>query len=119
MEVLRTFCMVNLKGRTNATDFYRSLELLTDECGDLTVRVGSSLSWYGAWLTLLAQDRKDEFRLMAYTWCVTQQFKSAGRFMFPRGRQSTKPGGLARSCRGCPHPGINLPMNFRPDPKKP
>jgi hypothetical protein len=119
MEVLRTFCMLNLKGRTNATDFYRSLELLTDERGELTVRVRSYILCPRAWLILFTQNCEDEFCLMAYTWRVTQQFKSAGRFMFPRGRQATKPGGLAHSCRGCPHPGINLPMNFQPDPEKP
>jgi hypothetical protein len=61
----------------------------------------------------------DEFRLMVYAWRAVQQFREGGRFMLAGGHRSTLAGGLALTCCACPHPGINLPLDWMRNVRKP
>jgi hypothetical protein len=56
---------------------------------------------------------------MAYAWRVVEQFKEAGRWMFPDGRKNTQPGGIALTCRACPQPGQNISLRPIADDPKP
>jgi hypothetical protein len=55
---------------------------------------------------------------MVYAWRVFEQFKDAGRWMFPNGRQATSAGGIALVCRACPQPGQNIPLRTTKDDPK-
>lgn len=46
-------------------------------------------------------------------WRNIMAFKRAGRGQDPSGIAGTSPGGLTVECPACPHPGRNLPDDWR------
>jgi hypothetical protein len=54
---------------------------------------------------------------MAYQWRLVKLFRWSGRLLEKGGPKSTPLGGLAMSCRACPHPGINLPDDWADHPE--
>ncbi|KII90795.1 hypothetical protein PLICRDRAFT_67573, partial [Plicaturopsis crispa FD-325 SS-3] len=95
MEVLRLFHTVNLQGRISAFDFYKSLELMTNPN-----RLNP------------LPDRLAVFMIIIREWRNMIMLKRAGRFHLG-GVEGTGLGELALKCRACPHPGINLPPDWR------
>ncbi|KAL6298299.1 hypothetical protein BKA93DRAFT_754282 [Sparassis latifolia] len=92
MCLLRLFHTLNLQGKIMAYDFYKSLELRTDNM---------------SLLKLL--DRLPAFMLMVRQWHHIKMAKHVGHSYDSGSISSTNPGGLAIQCRACLHPGINLP----------
>ncbi|KAL1947382.1 hypothetical protein VTO73DRAFT_14343 [Trametes versicolor] len=99
--VLRHFHLLNLQGKLPAYDFYRTLELQTDNTGLKSL-----------------PDRSELFMLMVREWRHVTMAKRAGRGHDSSGIGETRPGELAVTCRACPRPGVNLPdgwENARPE----
>ncbi|KAI9069929.1 hypothetical protein FKP32DRAFT_1537310, partial [Trametes sanguinea] len=94
-QLLRTFHLLNLQGKATAYDFYRSLELATDNTG----------------LAKLP-DRSESFMNMVRQWRHITMTKRGGRGHDQAGIQGTKPGELAVGCRACPEVGVNLPPGW-------
>ncbi|CDO74326.1 hypothetical protein BN946_scf184348.g1 [Trametes cinnabarina] len=92
MVLLRQFHLLNLQGKLPAYDFYRALELATDNIG----------------LEHLP-DRSSAFMLMVREWRHVVMAKRAGRGHDATGIGGFNPGELAVRCRACPEPGVNLP----------
>ncbi|KAK7045327.1 hypothetical protein VNI00_007576 [Paramarasmius palmivorus] len=95
-ELLRHFHILNLQGQVPPTDYYRSLEQLTD---------GSGLTYI--------PDRLQQFMLMVRQWRHLKAMKRCGRGHDPSGIAGTKWGEATVPCRCCPHPDKNLPKDWR------
>lgn len=80
MALLRHFHLLNLQGKLPAYDFYRALELATDNVGlhRLPVSVTSLNCCFESTLTFL-QDRASMFMLMVREWRHVTMAKRAGR----------------------------------------
>ncbi|KAJ7429396.1 hypothetical protein B0H11DRAFT_1768213 [Mycena galericulata] len=98
-EVLRQFQNLNCLGKVSGYDYYRTLELLTDNTG-----------------TIAVPDRRRSFMRMVRQWRNIKMFKRAGRGHAASGIDGTEDGELALLCRACPQPEINLPENWREEP---
>lgn len=55
---------------------------------------------------------------MVREWYILKALKCADRDHDPSGIDSTQPGGLAITCRACPHPGKNLAEGWQDAPSK-
>ncbi|KAJ7074866.1 hypothetical protein B0H15DRAFT_925610 [Mycena belliarum] len=97
--LLRHFHTLNTLGKVSGYDYYRSLELLTDNTGNVKL-----------------PDRRRPFMRCAREWRNIQLFKRAGRAHDPGGIEGTEDGGLSLFCHACPQPQINLPENWRDEP---
>ncbi|KAK7021775.1 hypothetical protein VNI00_017286 [Paramarasmius palmivorus] len=95
-EVLRLFHVLSLQGHIPLTNFYRSLERMTD----------------GGGLRKDIPDRLEQFRIMFREWRHIKVAKRAGRGHDPSGVKGTEKGNTTIPCRACPHPGINLPPDW-------
>jgi hypothetical protein len=62
------------------------------------------------------QDRYPEFLRITREWQHIRMLKRAGRGHDPEGIANTKPGECALLCPACPHPGKNLPENWKDAP---
>ncbi|KAJ6532331.1 hypothetical protein DFH09DRAFT_1408462 [Mycena vulgaris] len=98
---LRLFHIMALEAKCSGSEFYNSIARSTDNSG-----------------TEPAQDRYDEFLRMAREWRHLQMLKRAGRGHDPQGVEKTKDGECALLCPACPHPGKNLPENWKDAPKE-
>ncbi|KAK7022721.1 hypothetical protein VNI00_016997 [Paramarasmius palmivorus] len=94
-NLMRTFHLINLQGHLSPTDFYRSLERMTDGTG----------------LRKLP-DRLTQFMLMVRQWRHIKMGKRIGRGHDPTGLEGTPKGSATVPCRACPQPGANLPQNW-------
>ncbi|KAE9393383.1 hypothetical protein BT96DRAFT_959082 [Gymnopus androsaceus JB14] len=92
-NALQRFHVINLRGHLSPTDYYRAIEELTD---------GTGL-------------HRPSFMLILCQWRNIKGFKRFGRGHDPTGIRGTIPRSLIVPCRPCPHPGINLPGNWRED----
>ncbi|KAI0693263.1 hypothetical protein BC835DRAFT_1276253, partial [Cytidiella melzeri] len=100
IELLELFHLLNLQGNTTIYDFVKVMEMTTD-----------------GWLLERIPDRQQSFTTVVQEWRHLCMLMRAGRGHEPDGIPTTKPGELAVQCRACPHPGYNLPDNFRDVPK--
>ncbi|GBE80334.1 hypothetical protein SCP_0300490 [Sparassis crispa] len=91
MRLLCLFHTLNLQGKVTAYNFYKSLELMTDNTGLLKLL-----------------DRLPAFMLMVRQWRHIKMAKCAGHSYDSGSISSTNPGALAVQCRACLHSGINL-----------
>ncbi|KAK7020596.1 hypothetical protein VNI00_017725 [Paramarasmius palmivorus] len=98
-DLLRQFHALNLQSQTPPTDFYRTLEKLSD---------GSGLS--------KPPDRLAQFMIMVRQWRHVKMGKRFGRGHDPSGLNGTEQGSTAVLCRSCPQPGINLPLGWEQAP---
>ncbi|KAI0348910.1 hypothetical protein OH77DRAFT_1465897 [Trametes cingulata] len=92
MSLLRHFHLLNLQGKVPAYDFYRTLELRTDNSGLSSV-----------------PDRSESFMLMVRQWGHITAVKRAGGGHGLVRIADLPYGSLAVPCRACPQPGVNLP----------
>ncbi|KAJ7821404.1 hypothetical protein B0H13DRAFT_1660306, partial [Mycena leptocephala] len=100
-RVLHRFHLMTLESKCSGQEFYRSIARETDNTGTEPVR-----------------DRYDEFLRMARQWRHLKMLKRAGRGHDPAGIEATKPGECALLCPACPHPGKNLPPDWKDAPKE-
>ncbi len=64
----------------------------------------------------LLKDRYDDFMRMYRQWSNMAMAKRAGRSHIPDGLKITGPGECALLCPACPHPGKNLPEDWKDAP---
>ena len=118
MDVLRCFHVLNLQSRVPPTDFYRSLERLTDGQGLVSIPVRCNCVDRMSGYSHPMQDRLAQFMVMIREWRHIKMLKRAGRGHDPSGVEGTAHGELTIRCRACPHPDINLPPRWQETPKK-
>ncbi|KAL1942371.1 hypothetical protein VTO73DRAFT_6435 [Trametes versicolor] len=92
-QLLDTFQELNLQGKTNLYDFWKSIECLTDNSGE---------DVYG---------RYKELSHVVRLWRHLVSLKCFGRAHDPDGLGKTKEGSLTFECPACPQPGKNLPVD--------
>jgi len=97
--LLKQFHLLNLTSKVSAYDYYRALERLTDNTG-----------------VNLPKSRYRVLMRMGLQWRHLKLLKRAGRGNDPTGVLGTKPGELAILCPTCPHPGKNLPEDWKSRP---
>ncbi|KAI0326025.1 hypothetical protein GY45DRAFT_1234598, partial [Cubamyces sp. BRFM 1775] len=93
-QLLKSFQEINFAAKTNLYDFCQALERLTDNTGSRDVPM-SHVTWL--WRHLVALKRFG---------CAHDPSRAAG----------TQEGQLALECPACPHPGKNIPENWRNAP---
>ncbi|KAL0566195.1 hypothetical protein V5O48_015816, partial [Marasmius crinis-equi] len=94
-ELLRKFHIINLQCQTPPTDFYRSLEQITD---------GSCLS--------KIPDRSQQWMWILREYRNVKMAKRCGRGHAPSGMAGTAYGEATVPCRACPDPACNLPAGW-------
>ncbi|KAK7015175.1 hypothetical protein VNI00_019169 [Paramarasmius palmivorus] len=102
-RLLEHFHAMTLVSKVTAYDYYRGMENLTNNAGDLSFKT-----------------RYSAFRTVVRQWRHLKLLKRGGRGN-DAGRKvsETHPGELAVLCPACPRPGINLPGNWQDtDPKQ-
>ncbi|KAJ7835681.1 hypothetical protein B0H14DRAFT_2363241, partial [Mycena olivaceomarginata] len=100
-SVLRQYHLLSFESKCAALEFYQSL-----------ARDSDNLHYKKD------KDRYHEFLRMTRQWRHIQMLKRASRGHENAGIASTKPGGCALLCPACPHPGINLPPNWKDVPEE-
>ncbi|KAJ6524914.1 hypothetical protein DFH09DRAFT_1095930 [Mycena vulgaris] len=98
LTVLRQYHILSLESKCSMGEFYKSLVRLTNNTGEPPA------------------SRYQEFINMTRIWRNLQMLKRAGRGHETNGIAETKPGGCALECPACPHPGKNIPENWKDVP---
>lgn len=114
--LLRRFHILSLQSKVSAAHFYASLERETDNGGTLHIKVLSfprPLIRHTYELRIFMKSRYHAFLRMVRQWRHLKLLKRAGRGHDPSGVSCTQSGELAVLCPACPHPGINIPDNWR------
>ncbi|KAH9855406.1 hypothetical protein C2E23DRAFT_724163 [Lenzites betulinus] len=96
ISLLEHYHIQSLQGKISMYDYYTTLERLTDNTG-----------------TKKVVNRYKEFMRVVAQWRHLKMLKRAGRAHDTEGINGTGPGELAVRCPACPHPGINLPENWK------
>uniref|UniRef100_A0A8H8CFY2 CxC2-like cysteine cluster KDZ transposase-associated domain-containing protein n=1 Tax=Psilocybe cubensis TaxID=181762 RepID=A0A8H8CFY2_PSICU len=99
-DLLRHLHRLALTTKASTYDFYRCLEKSTTNLG-----IDVPKSRYRALMRMVLQ------------WRHLQMLKWAGRGHDSRGAVGTLPGELMVKCPSCPHPGINLPNDWKDAPE--
>ncbi|KAL0565932.1 hypothetical protein V5O48_016083 [Marasmius crinis-equi] len=94
-ELLRNLHIINLRAQTPPTDFYKSLEHITDGTGLEKLPI-----------------RDEQLMMMLHQYRHIKMLKRCGRGHDPSGVFGTTHGSVTVPCRACPHPGKNLPPNW-------
>ncbi|KAJ6484283.1 hypothetical protein DFH09DRAFT_1252934 [Mycena vulgaris] len=97
-NVLRQYHLLSLESKCSMGEFYNSLVRLTNNTGEPPAT------------------RYQEFINMTRIWRNLQMLKRAGRGHETDGIAQTKPGACALECPACPHPGKNIPENWKEVP---
>ncbi|KAF9545568.1 hypothetical protein CPC08DRAFT_769836 [Agrocybe pediades] len=100
-RVLETFQMLSFNSKISAYEFYNSLARRTDNTG-LNAPV----------------DRYHVFLRVVREWRHIRLLKRMARGHAASGVRGTAEGECAVICPACPHPGINLPPDWRQRPEK-
>ncbi|KAG5223526.1 CxC2 domain-containing protein [Salix suchowensis] len=93
------FHMLSLEGKLSAFEFWRALARTTDK-----TEINPPPDRYEALLRMMRE------------WRHLLLLKRGGRCNDPAGPSGTAPGELALKCPACPHPNINLPMDWETAP---
>jgi hypothetical protein len=112
-DVLETFHLLTLQGKTNAYDFYLTLAHKSDNTGLVDVNVSPIPLSPGPHFLPACQNRYQQFLTAIRMWRNLKLLKRSGRAHDPGGVEATKPGDLAVECPACPHPGRNLPQGWQ------
>ncbi|KAJ7611090.1 hypothetical protein DFH06DRAFT_1016313 [Mycena polygramma] len=97
-NVLRRYHGLSLESKCSMSEFYNSLARQTNNTGEPP------------------PSRYQEFMNMTREWRNLQLLKRAGRAHETDGIAKTKEGGCALECPACPHPGRNLPPEWKDVP---
>ncbi|OBZ74523.1 hypothetical protein A0H81_05787 [Grifola frondosa] len=100
-RLLETFHLLSVQTKISGFEFYSALARRTDNTGVEPVK-----------------DRYPSFMRMVREWRHLKMLKRAGRGLDPGGVSATQPGGCAVLCTACPHPGVNIPPNWKDATKK-
>jgi CxC2 like cysteine cluster associated with KDZ transposases len=111
-DCLGFFHELTLQGKVNLYDFYHTLLRVTDNA-NLSKTVVSYFHLLERIRTQYFQYRYTEFHRVFRMWRNLMALKRAGRGQDPLGVEGTAQGELAVECPACPHPGRNLPDNWR------
>ncbi|KAH6886031.1 hypothetical protein BKA70DRAFT_1465400 [Coprinopsis sp. MPI-PUGE-AT-0042] len=95
-DAIEQFQELTLQGKTTLYDYYHTLIRLTDN-----MRLGQIPS------------RCNDFHNVVRYWRSLLQGKRGGRGQDPAGIDNTAEGELALECPACPHPGKNLPDDWK------
>ncbi|KAJ7017666.1 hypothetical protein C8F04DRAFT_1200144 [Mycena alexandri] len=107
-EVLDRFELLSYESKSSTFEFYHSLAR-----GDEQYRPEGERNRVDACIGAYLQDRYHEFRRMTREWSNLQMLKRAGCGHNPGGIGATEPGSCALLCPACPHPGKNLPPDWK------
>ncbi|KAK7028741.1 hypothetical protein R3P38DRAFT_2937983 [Favolaschia claudopus] len=99
--VMRSYHLLSFESKCATLEFYQSLARQTDNLHRKRDK-----------------DRYHEFLRMTREYRNVQMLKRAGRGHDPSGARGTKPGECALLCPACPHPGINLPLDWMEAPEE-
>ncbi|KAJ7033047.1 hypothetical protein C8F04DRAFT_958139, partial [Mycena alexandri] len=99
-EVLDEFQLLSYESKCSAYEFYHALARGTDNTG-----------------LRPAKDRYHEFLRMTRQWGNLEMLRRFGRGHAPDGPAGTKAGECALLCPACPHPGKNLPPQWKEMPE--
>ncbi|KAJ7093352.1 hypothetical protein B0H15DRAFT_947488 [Mycena belliarum] len=118
--VMRHFHLLSFESKCSLYEFYQSLSRQTD---NMRYKETKPKKFSGHRETYRERqkkmrDRYDEFSRMVREWRHIQMLKRAGCALNPEGIASTAEGACALLCPACPHPGINLPADFRDAPEE-
>ncbi|KAJ7817081.1 hypothetical protein B0H13DRAFT_2242339 [Mycena leptocephala] len=97
-NVLRRYHLLSLESKCSMGEFYQSLARQTNNTGEPPMT------------------RYQEFINMTRQWRNIQMLKRAGRGHETDGIATTKEGACALECPACPHPGKNLPPEWKDVP---
>ncbi|KAJ6532232.1 hypothetical protein DFH09DRAFT_1092897 [Mycena vulgaris] len=101
INVLRRFHLLAFESKCSAYEFYYSLARETDNTGLVDLK-----------------DRYHEFLRMTREWRHLQMLKRTARGHDPLGVVNTQDGECALLCPACPHPGKNLPPDWKDYPEE-
>ncbi|KAJ7093330.1 hypothetical protein B0H15DRAFT_776920 [Mycena belliarum] len=99
-RVLRRYHLLSLESKCSMSEFYNSLARLSNNTGELP------------------PSHYQEFINMTRAWRNLQIFKRAGCGHMTDGINQCKPGACALECPACPHPGKNLPPDWKDVPEE-
>ncbi|KAJ6457034.1 hypothetical protein C8R47DRAFT_996066 [Mycena vitilis] len=99
-NVLRRYHLLSLESKCSMSEFYNSLARHTNNTGEPPA------------------SRYQEFINMTRQWRNIQILKRAGRAHETDGIAKTKEGACALECPACPHPGKNLPPEWKDVPQE-
>ncbi|KAI0054919.1 hypothetical protein BV25DRAFT_1787193, partial [Artomyces pyxidatus] len=98
--LLKHFHLLSLQGKVTAYDYYRTMELQTDNTGLLAL-----------------PDRLASFMNIIRQYRHIQMMKRGGRGHTLEGIKGARPGECAVLCPACPQPGLNLPDGWMDAPE--
>ncbi|KAJ6575960.1 hypothetical protein DFH09DRAFT_915004 [Mycena vulgaris] len=99
-NVMRQYHVLSLESKCSMGEFYNSLARQTNNAGEPPAM------------------HYQEFINMTRIWRNLQMLKRAGRCHETDGIEATKPGACALECPACPHPGKNLPPDWKDVPSE-
>ncbi|KAJ8579289.1 hypothetical protein M405DRAFT_722223, partial [Rhizopogon salebrosus TDB-379] len=98
-RVLKQYHLLSFESKASVFEFYQGLSRLTENIG-----IDPPKDRYATFLRVIRQ------------WRILKLLKRSARGHFPDGVESTKEGDCAVLCPACPHPGKNLPEDWRNAP---
>lgn len=120
-DLLDTYHKLTLQGKLNLYDFYLSIMQKTDNCGqEKAIVCFPATASCSSTNPYFPQSRYHEISRCVRQWRHLKQIKRGGGAHSPTGLVSVPDGMFALECPACPHPGRNLPANWKeaPDDKK-
>ncbi|KAG1785020.1 uncharacterized protein HD556DRAFT_1435293 [Suillus plorans] len=100
-RVLEQYHLLSFESKISAYEFYHGLRRMSDNTG-----------------LLLIKDRYESFMRMIREWRHLKMLKRSGQGHDPKGVEATAQGECAVLCPACPHPGKNLPDNWKDAPRR-
>lgn len=114
-DVLRLYHFLSVQSKISGDQFYASIARLKDNSGLDPPPVRPLRTRQRLCADKSFQDRYLVFLRLAHQWRHLKMLKRGGRAHDPSPERIAKtgPGALALACAACPHPGINLPEDWR------
>ncbi|KAG1741361.1 hypothetical protein EDB19DRAFT_1895127 [Suillus lakei] len=100
-HVLKQYHLLSFESKVSTFEFYRALRRMSDNTGLLPVK-----------------DHYESFLRMVREWRHLKILKRSGRGHNPSGIDGTAEGDCAVLCPACPHPGKNLPADWKNGPRQ-
>lgn len=119
-ELLRLFQLLTFGSKVSGYEFYQLLVCLTNNLGAPVPVCGHKPNNLYHADTSVIQDRYSAFMRIVREWRHIRLLKRSGRGHSASGVLGTGEGECAVLCPACPHPGMNLPTEWKetPDSKR-